>query len=124
MILTTKLDPQYDRLANEFVKFLCRELSILPRRIAIVGYDLEKNRGLCFDEGKGNFTILVKERGRNLGEVFTTIAHEMIHVKQYMKDDLGRLLDEKRELPYEERWWEKEAFENAVPLVEKFSKNL
>ena len=124
MNLITQLDSRYDRLVNEFVKFLCKELSILPRTIAIVGYNLEDNYGICFDENDGEFTILVKEKDRNIGEVFTTIAHEMIHVKQYMTQDLGRLLDEQKDLSYEERWWEREAFENAVPLVEKFSKNL
>jgi hypothetical protein len=79
---------------------------------------------MCFDESEGNFTILVKETERNIGEVFTTIAHEMIHVKQYMTQELGRLLDEQSEVPYDQRWWEKEAFEKAVPLVEKFSKKI
>ena len=48
----------------------------------------------------------------------------MIHVKQYMTQDLGRLLDENADMPYEERWWEAEAFDNAVSLVEKFSKTI
>jgi len=124
MVLITRLDNKYNHLANQFVKFLCRELCILPRHVAIIGYDLENNCGMCFDESEGNFTILVKETERNIGEVFTTIAHEMIHVKQYMTQELGRLLDEQSEVPYDQRWWEKEAFEKAVPLVEKFSKKI
>lgn len=124
MHLTTHLNGRYDRLVNEFVKFLCKELCILPRSITIVGYDLDQDFGLCFDDNDGEYTILVKESDRNMGQVFTTIAHEMIHVKQYMTQELGRLLDEQQDTPYEQRWWEKEAFENAVPLVEKFAKNL
>ena len=124
MILTTRLDNKYDRLANQFVKFLCRELCILPQHVAIIGYDLDDNCGMCFDESEGKFTILVKEEGRNIGQVFTTIAHEMIHVKQYMTQELGRLLDEQQHIPYMERWWEKEAREKSVPLVEKFSKKI
>lgn len=124
MILSTRLDHSYDRLVNDFVKFLCSELCILPRHITIIGYDLEVNYGMCFDESEGNFTILVKETGRDIGQIFTTIAHEMIHVKQYMTQELGRLLDEQRDVPYEQRWWEQEAYENAVPLVEKFSKKI
>jgi hypothetical protein len=124
MILTTQLDSSYDRLVNEFTKFLCKELCILPRSVTIVGYDLEQDFGMCFDDSDGEYTILVKESGRDIGQVFTTIAHEMIHVKQYMTQELGRLLDEQQDLPYEQRWWEKEAYEKAVPLVEKFSKTL
>ena len=124
MILTVDMNNEYNHLVNKFVTFLCKELCILPRDITITSYDLAEHRGMCFDEDTGKFTILIKENGRNIGEVFTTIAHEMIHVKQYMKEDLGKLLDENNSLPYEKRWWEKEAFENAVPLVEKFSKTL
>jgi hypothetical protein len=48
----------------------------------------------------------------------------MIHVKQYMTQNLGELLDESTELPYDSRWWEDEAFSGAVPLVESFAKKI
>jgi len=48
----------------------------------------------------------------------------MIHVKQYMKENLGWFVDNRSYIPYLERWWEKEAFSGAVPLVEKFIKTL
>jgi hypothetical protein len=124
MILSTRLDHSYDLLVNEFVKFLCSELSINPREITIVGEDISNGLGHCIDVDEESFLILVKETDRNIGQVFTTIAHEMIHVKQYMTQELGRLLDEQSDVPYEQRWWEREAYENAVPLVEKFSKKL
>lgn len=110
-------------LVKKFVMFICKEYSILPRKISIEGYDLVGNNGMCFDEEEGKFTILVKN-GRDLVHLFTTVAHEMIHVKQYMTQDLGTLLDENYDLPYEERWWEEEAFENAHKLVEKFSEKI
>jgi hypothetical protein len=124
MILKTKLNYKYDRLVNEFVKFLCSELSISPREITIIGSDIPDGLGQCIDVNEDSYLILVKEEGRNIGQVFTTIAHEMIHVKQYMTQELGRLLDEQQHLPYMERWWEKEAHEKSVPLVEKFSKKI
>lgn len=124
MILSTRLDHSYDRLVNEFVKFLCSELSISPREIVILGEDISDGYGHCIDVDEESFLILVKETDRDIGQVFTTIAHEMIHVKQYMTQELGRLLDEQSDVPYEQRWWEREAYENAVPLVEKFSKKL
>jgi hypothetical protein len=122
LILSTQLDHSYDRLANRFVKFLCDELRVTPREITILGQDVEDGLGLCIDITRDSFLILVKEDGRDIGQIFTTIAHEMIHVKQYMTQELGRLLDEQKHVPYKERWWEKEAYENAVPLVEKFAK--
>ena len=78
---------------------------------------------MCFDEPDGQYTILIKDN-RDLGHIFTTLAHEMIHVKQYMTQNLGSLLDDNRELPYMERWWEEEAFSDAIPLVEKFAKQI
>lgn len=122
MILTTNLNHKYDRLVNRFVEFLCGELSIHPHDITIVGTDLKEDIGQCIDVDDGSYLILIKEEGRDIGQIFTTIAHEMIHVKQYMTQELGRLLDEQQHLPYMERWWEKEAYEKSVPLVEKFAK--
>jgi hypothetical protein len=104
------------------VKFLCDELRVFPREITIVSEDIDDALGLCIDVEPDAFLILVKESNRNVGEVLTTIAHEMIHVKQYMTQELGRLLDEQQHVPYEQRWWEREAYEKAVPLVEKFAK--
>lgn len=128
MIIDICVDEEFetsslDDLLEKFVKFICKEYSILPRRISIEAYDLIGNNGMCFDEPNGEFTILVKS-GRDLSALFTTVAHEMIHVKQYMTQDLGTLLDENVDLPYEDRWWEEEAFSNSVPLVEKFAQNV
>ena len=33
-------------------------------------------------------------------------------------------VDEHADLPYSDRWWEEEAFSDAIPLVEKFSKTI
>ena len=124
MILSTSLDCKYDRLVSEFVQFLCDELDVRPRKIDVVGTDLFENLGMCLDVEDESYLIFVKETGRRIDQIFITIAHEMIHVKQYMTQELGRLLDEQRQVPYEERWWEQEAYERAVPLLEKFAKNL
>jgi hypothetical protein len=122
MKLNTSLNSSYEKLVNPFIQFLCAELKIFPREISVVAENTDDCVGMCIDVDEDSFLILVKEENRNLGQIFTTIAHEMIHVKQYMTQELGRLLNEESYIPYEERWWEKEAFENAVPLVEKFAK--
>jgi hypothetical protein len=122
MILRTGI--KHKPLVEKFVRFLCEELAVFPTSITIVPFDEKDCVGICIDESDTEFLILVKEDGRNIGEVFTTIAHEMIHVKQYMKQNLGWLLDQHNHIPYEQRWWENEAFTNAIPLVEKFAKKL
>lgn len=123
MLILTDLSNQ--KLVEKFAEFLCREFEIFPKSISIAQFIPEDDSlGLCIDENEDEFLILVKEENRNIGEVFTTIAHEMIHVKQYMKENLGWFLDNRSHIPYLERWWEIEAFTNAVPLVEKFAKGL
>ncbi len=115
----------HPNLVEKFTNFLCGELDIAPTRITIAPYEDEAEiLGLCLDESETEFILLIKENDRDIGEIFTTIAHEMIHVKQYMKENLGWFLDNRSNIPYLERWWEKEAFGNAVPLVEKFTKTL
>ena len=115
----------YAPLVERFAKFLCVELEVYPKAITIASYEPDDNTlGLCLDESDDEFIILVKDTGRDIGQVFVTIAHEMVHVKQYMKENLGWFLDNHNDIPYMERWWEKEAFSSAGPLVEKFTKNL
>jgi len=122
MNIVIELNKEYIQLAEKFVKFLCKELCIIPRNILIANCDIDGNNGMCIDKSEGSYMILVKQKDRNIGQIFTTIAHEMIHVKQYMTQGLGHLLDAHRDVPYFERWWEKEAQQNSVPFVEKFSK--
>jgi hypothetical protein len=112
-------------LVEKFIKFLCSELNIAPDLIGIVPHEIEDgNLGMCLDLSETKFAIFVREEDRNIGQVFVTIAHEMIHVKQYMKENLNEFLANCSAIPYLDRWWEKEAFGNAVPLVEKFTKTL
>lgn len=109
-------------VVKSFIRFLCTELKIKPKRIIIAELeDLKSNTiGLCIDESEDEFIILVKEATRALQDILITIAHEMVHVKQYIMQDLGWYLDRYAHIPYNERWWEKEAFAKSVLLVEKY----
>ena len=113
-------------VVKSFVRFLCTELNIKPKRIIVAELeDLKSNTiGLCIDESEDEFIILVKENTRTLSDILITIAHEMIHVKQYMLQNLGWCLDNYGHIPYKERWWEKEAFAKSVLLVEKYAIHL
>jgi ribosomal protein L21E len=116
-----KVETSYPKFLEQFAQFLCVELDISPAKITIVPYEMDDGTlGLCLDETEDEFLVFVKEKGRDIGCICTTIAHEMIHVKQYMKENLSWFLDNRKNIPYMDRWWEKEAFNDAVPLVEKF----
>jgi hypothetical protein len=112
-------------LVYNFIYFLCTELNVTPTKISVASYKVDDGiLGMCIDEADDNFIILVNEKERSLTEVFVTIAHEMVHVKQYMKEKLGWFLDNRSHIPYHERWWEKEAFGLQYNLVEKFVKTI
>lgn len=113
-------------VVKSFVRFLCTELNIKPKRIIVAELeDLKSNTiGLCIDESEDEFIILVKEVTRTLQDILITIAHEMVHVKQYIQNNLGWCLDNYGHIPYKERWWEKEAFAKSVLLVEKYAIHL
>jgi hypothetical protein len=113
----------YPSFIEKFARFLCDELQIRPAKVTIVPYELDDGiLGLCLDESDDEFIVFVKEKDRDIGCICTTIAHEMIHVKQFLKENLNHWLNTCRDTPYHKRWWEVEARLDSVPLVEKFAK--
>ena len=98
------------KLTNDFVRFCCNQLGIKPRQLYVNGYDdiSEDLKGYCIDVEEDVFTVAVSIKDRNITEIYTTIAHELVHVKQYMKQNLGVLL-ESGVLDYYNTWWEVEA---------------
>lgn len=112
-------------LVEKLCRFLCIELNVYPTSLTVAPYDIEDGvSGLCMDISDDEFIVFVKEQDRNIVDICTTIAHEMIHVKQFMKENLSDWLNSCGHIPYLERWWEKEAYGNAVPLLEKFAEVL
>jgi len=120
------VDAPNPSLTERFVVWLCNELNVAPDTVVIQGDDDigDGILGLCVDVSDSDFLIMVKTSDRNIGEVFNTIAHEMIHVKQYMTENLGWFLDNRFSIPYHQRWWEVEAFSKSLSFVEKFAKGL
>ena len=88
---------------RNFVWFCCNHLNIYPKTIEVGTLEADGMRGICIDNDEDDFTILLKPGEHQL----QTLAHEMVHVKQYMKQNLGSLLDQAYN--YENCWWEVEA---------------
>lgn len=122
------IDISNEKLVKQFLFFLMRELAIAPKKVGVVSCDLGEEGcvGMCLDsvEGENTYLILVDETDRNITQVFVTIAHEMVHVKQYMNENLGWFLDNRTDIPYHTRWWEIEAFEKSVELVKQFTRKV
>lgn len=111
-------------LTTNFIHFCCDELNIWPSLITVEGWDntfLDGATGLCYEvNSKDEYLIMVSTTDRNTTEIYDTIAHEMIHVKQFMKDNLNKSLCKRHRPVYRERWWEKEANQNSFELVKKY----
>lgn len=119
IVKVTNLDSQ---LTVDFATFCCKQLDIRPKKLYINGYtDISDNlKGYCIDIEKDVFIIAVSIKDRNLTEIYTTIAHEIVHVKQYMTQDLTRFLAGQNEVGYHTSWYEREAREKSFDFVKKF----
>lgn len=99
---------------EEFVKYACEKLEIFPKEIEIDLLEVDGVNGMCIDLEVDSFLILVKDHEDQL----ETLAHELVHVKQYMKQNLGSLLGTQE---YETSWWEQEARSLSKQIMEKFN---
>ena len=109
-------------LTEDFISFCCDQLSIKPDHITVEGWpEPFKNGalGLCYEVDTSEYLIMVSTKNRTATEIYNTIAHEMVHVKQFMRQDLGNII-EAHKPAYNERWWEIEAAEKSLNLVKKY----
>jgi hypothetical protein len=97
---------------NKFAKMLNIELPNLS--IFVDETDQIKVNGACYQNAPDDYMIVLKDQ-ENEGRIIQTLAHEMVHVKQYLKNDLASHFT--YEIPYMERWWEIEAFEKEKELM-------
>lgn len=71
------------------------------------------------------FIGLAKKANRNLAAVLTTIAHEFIHLKQFIFENLDEAFQANQKagpnkVDYYDTWWEKEAYGRQEELVLAF----
>ena len=101
-------------IIQDLVYFTCKHLSVQPKIIEVDTLEEGGLLGMCIDIDEDHFLILVKEHQRK----YFTIVHELVHVKQYMKQNLGSLLGAQE---YETSWWEQEARSLSKHIMEKFN---
>jgi hypothetical protein len=114
------------KLTVDFVRFCCEHLGVKPRQLYVNGYDDMSNtlKGYCIDVEEDVFTVAVSIKDRNLTEIYTTIAHELVHVKQYMTQNLIRFLADQKDMDYYTSWYEREAREKSFVLMKKYVDSL
>jgi hypothetical protein len=123
---------------SEAVKFFGKSI-LTPRLFANCYIEIRIKKmldvsGYCeiIEEGKRNPTsfILQLKTAEKL-EMLSTLAHEMVHVKQYRKGILrhtrndnfmrwGKEVIDLREVDYFELPWEKEAYAGEEELIEEY----
>lgn len=67
----------------------------------------------------GYFVVLIRER-ESLEDMIITLVHELVHVKQYLKDSLSDYIEGVNTIPYLEQWWEIEAFDKTNEIVKNY----
>ena len=102
-------------LMRTAIAFYMKYLNISKKDISvllIVGDDVMEETGRCYPStDNSQFMITIKEEKRNLSEVYLTLAHEMVHIKQFLYQDLqGYRKSRSKDIAYRELWYEKEAY--------------
>jgi hypothetical protein len=101
---------------SSVVKFFCNALGIdVPENLHIFTDETIKVCGACYQNDDNDYMIVLRERD-NTADMIVTLAHELTHVKQYIRDDLKTAFT--TAIPYMERWWEIEAYAKESELVE------
>jgi len=95
------------------IDFFCDALGISVPNLHVFTDQTITPCGACYRNSDDDFMIVLKERDQ--GHMMVTLAHEMVHVKQFMIDGLSEQWD--ASVPYMERWWEKEAYHKEVELT-------
>lgn len=111
--MTVTVEGLNESFVKKAVKLFCDALSIDVPNLEIFTDETINRHGVCYHAGDNSFMILLLQR--DLGQMMVTLAHEMVHVKQYLIDNLEEKFDST--IPYMDRWWEKEAFEKEVTLT-------
>ncbi len=122
------------RYIREATEFYLQQLLPSDKRsklqVDIIGYDSMDSDGSCERISASKYLIELK-KGMSLELLLITLAHEMVHVKQYVqkelkiiyvKDDVVDVWMGKRyrNVKYYDQPWEKEAFGTDENLYQDF----
>lgn len=99
---------------EKYVEYFCQLLRIEIPKLFIFVDDTIKVSGACYENEPGDYMIVLKDQ-KEEGQMIVTLAHEMVHVKQYIRNGLAKCFDDT--IPYMKRWWEQEAYKKEVVLI-------
>lgn len=97
----------------------------IPESVAIDCYydeTLENGiTGKAFMSSRQDYMILVKPDRPEI-DIIETIAHELIHVRQFYQEEISYPLD--TSIPYHQRPWEIEAYSLQGAIAQQFMRNI
>lgn len=107
----------FPRETEAFVNAISEDLSLKGSDVEL--YPMQDDR---FDSFKGlngglveldalNYLALIRIEGRTPTQILFTVAHELMHVHQYMFHNLSECLS--KPYDYKTCWWEKQANDYA-----------
>lgn len=114
MTSVVQIDGMNQDFIGKVVKFFCDALGIDVPNLHIFVDDTITVAGVCYQNSHDDYLIAIRDQDN--GQMIVTLAHELVHVKQYVVDGLAEQWD--ATIPYRERWWEVEAFQKEVELME------
>jgi hypothetical protein len=119
---------------HAYAHFLCKELGInrMYSKVIFITFKTtldHDSQGLCWGdpkEGYVDMSIARKSQGEKLPyeEIMQTLAHEMVHAKQYLRGELcGYSMSWKGKKPrnysYDNAPWEREAYKREEELYKR-----
>lgn len=106
-------------LLEIFTHYCCEELNLLKVKIELNVCDIDDSlRGYVLDE-EDDYKVFVRNN-MDIDTTCKTIAHELMHVKQFVFNNLREHIQNNSGVDYENTWWEEQAFKGSFKIYKKF----
>lgn len=115
-------------LTEQAARFIIGELVPRKRKLEldIMIHSMKGYYGLCEHVDTNEFEINIHSK-QNLYQYITTLAHELVHMKQYIRGELKSdcrkmswMGKDMSDLPYSKQPWESEAYDLQHDLAKNF----
>ena len=105
----------------EAISFFSDKLRLPDSVLIDFTYSNKMNvKGLCWRDERQHFYIRLRTK-QTKRDLLDTIAHEMVHIKQYLKNEIDDSLNTWKGQVRKDEPWEEEAEDLAICLVNQFT---
>ena len=106
---------------HEAISFFSDKLRLPDGILIDFTYSNKMNvKGLCWRDERQHFYIRLRTK-QTKRDLLDTIAHEMVHIKQYLKNEIDDSLNTWKGQVRKDEPWEEEAEDLAIYLVNQFT---